>query len=147
MSRTQYTVLEIQFRSVKRMVVTRIRKNFEHSLFLSKWYNVITLCWCKQPTSNSFQTCLYRVYLFKLYYKLIIILLTNNLTNICSEISKTWLVLWMVYTCRVKTNVKGPKEVEKLGRNECTLHRWPRSPEMSDCRRSYQSIVNLPLLG
>ena len=33
----------------------------------------------------------------------------------------------MVYTC----NVKGLEDVEKLGRNECTLHRWPRSPVTS----------------
>ena len=34
----------------------------------------------------------------------------------------------MVYTCIVK----GLEEVEKLGRNECTLHRWPRLSVMSD---------------
>ena len=33
------------------------------------------------PTSNSFQTYLYCVYLFQLYDKSIIILLTNDLTN------------------------------------------------------------------
>ena len=35
--------------------------------------------------------------------------------------------LWMVYTC----NGKGLEEVERFGRNECTLHRWPRSSVMS----------------
>ena len=34
----------------------------------------------------------------------------------------------LTYTC----NVKGLEEVDILGRNECTLHRWPRSPAMSD---------------
>ena len=34
------------------------------------------------------------------------------------------MILWMVYTC----NVKGLEEVEKLGRNECTLHCWRISP-------------------
>ena len=33
----------------------------------------------------------------------------------------------MAYTC----NVKGLEELEKLGRNECTLHRWRRSPDKS----------------
>ena len=41
----------------------------------------------------------------------IIILLTNDLTDLCGEISKIRLVLWMVYTC----NVKGLEEVEMLG--------------------------------
>ena len=40
----------------------------------------------------------------------IIMLLANDLINICSEISKIRLVLWMAYTC----NVKGLKEVEKM---------------------------------
>ena len=29
----------------------------------------------------------------------------------------------MVYTCNAKANVRGLEEVEKLGRNECTLQR------------------------
>ena len=62
---------------------------------------------------------LYCMHLLKMHIKLIIILLVNDLTNICSEISKIRFILWMVYTC----NVKGLEEVEKLGRNECTLHR------------------------
>ena len=74
---------------------------------------------CKQPTSNSFKTCLYRIYLLKLHDKSIAILLKNDLTNFCREISKIQLILGMVYTC----NVKGLEEVEKLDRNECTLHR------------------------
>ena len=40
----------------------------------------------------------------------------------------------MVSTC----NVKGLEEVEKLSRNECSLHRRPRSSEMSDYIRPYQ---------
>ena len=67
-------------------------------------------------------------YLVKLYDKSIIILLTSDLTNIGSKIRKIWLILWIVYTC----NVKGEEEVEKLCRNKCTLHRWSRSPEMSE---------------
>ena len=74
----------------------KISSNFS---FLSKRYKAITVCWCKNPTSNSFQMCLYCLYLFKLYDKSIIILPTNDLTNICSEISEIRLILWMVYTC------------------------------------------------
>ena len=71
---------------------------------------------CAEPFSKSFQTCLYCIYLFKLYDESIIILLTNDLANICSEISKVWLILWMIYAW----NVKGlGGEAEKLGRNEC----------------------------
>ena len=43
------------------------------------------------------------------------------------------MTLWMVYNC----NVKGLEEVEMFGRNECTLHCWPRSLVMSDCNRQY----------
>ena len=34
---------------------------------------------------KSFQTCLYCIYLFKLYDKSIIILLANDIANICSK--------------------------------------------------------------
>ena len=71
-----------------------------------------------QPTSNSFETLeTVAIYLLKLYEKSIVTLLTNVLANICSKISKIWLILWMVHAC----NVKGLEEVKKLGRNECTL--------------------------
>ena len=59
------------------------------------------------------------MYLLKLCAKLISILLTNDLTNICSEISKIRLILWMDSTCKVNRL----EEVEKLSRNECNLHR------------------------
>ena len=59
------------------------------------------------------------MYLLKLCAKLIIILLTNDLTNICSEISKIRLILWMDSACKVNRL----EEVEKLSRNECNLHR------------------------
>ena len=72
----QYTVLEIQSRSLRwtvvikiRKILQKIRKNF---IFLSKRYKAIAVCWCKQPTSNSFETCLYYIYLLKLYHKTII---------------------------------------------------------------------------
>ena len=44
----------------------------------------------------------------------------------------------MVYAC----NVKGLEEVQMLGKNECTLHRWPRSPVISDCSRPNQYLVD-----
>ena len=40
-------------------------------------------------------------------------LLTNDLINIYGEISKIRLILWIVYTCYVKANVKGQREIEK----------------------------------
>ena len=106
-----------------------ISSNFS---FLSKRYKATALCWCKQPTSNSFQTCLYCLYLYKLYDESFVILLANDLINTCGEISKNRFILWMVYACNVKAIMKGLEEVEKLVRNESTLHRRPRSLEMSD---------------
>ena len=103
----------------------KIPSNFS---FLPKRYKALAVCWCKQPTSKSFQMCFYCISLLKLYYKSTIIMLRNILGNIWSEISKNQLIFLMVYTCSVKRLEK----VEKLGRNECTLHRWLRSLEMSD---------------
>ena len=117
----QYTVLEIKFWSLKYRTVVKIRKT------LSKFPTVLSHFRQFSNTSDC-------INLLKLYATSVIILLGNVLVNICSEISKIWLILWMVYTC----NVKGLEEVEKLGRNECTLHRWRRSPVMSDCSRPYQ---------
>ena len=46
----------------------------------------------------------------------------------------------MVYTEVVKgLEVKGLR-VENMSRNECTLHRRPRSPVMSDGSTPYQSV-------
>ena len=111
----EYTVLAIQFRFVKYTVVDRLHKNFEQ-LFISiqaiqRDYKEITVCWRAQTTSKNFQTCLYCVYLLKLYDISIIIFLKNYLTKICGEISKIWLILWMPYVCRVKVL----EEAEKLG--------------------------------
>ena len=77
-NKKQYTVLEIQYRSVKCTVVTRIPKNFS---FPSKPYKTITVCGCKQTTSKSFQSCLYCIYIFKLDDTSIIMLLKNDLTK------------------------------------------------------------------
>ena len=84
-------VLEIQFRSLKHKAVIGLRKNLSNFSFLSKWYKVIAVCWCKQATSNSLEMCLYCTSLLKLYDKSIIIFLTNVLANIYSEISKNFM--------------------------------------------------------
>ena len=59
----QYTVLEIQFRSLRHTAVMRIRKNLSNFPFLFKRYKEITVCRCKKPTSSSFET-LQTVYTF-----------------------------------------------------------------------------------
>ena len=70
----------------------------------------------KKNTSKIFWTnlVLYTdIYLLKLHSISIILLVENNLVNICSEITKIWMNLWMIYTC----NMKGLEEVEKMGRS------------------------------
>ena len=86
----QYTVLGIHFRSLKYTTVIGIRTKLSNFL-LSKRCKAITVSWCKQPNSNIFQACLY-------LFKSITILLTNDSTNMCCEIRKIRLILWMVYT-------------------------------------------------
>ena len=51
--------------------------------------------------------------------------LNYNLTNICSNISKIGVNLWMVHTCNMKSSGK----CEILEEGECALHRWPKSWE------------------
>ena len=46
------------------------------------------------------------MYPFKLYSISIILLLKNNLINICSKIGKTEINLWIVYACNVKSSGK-----------------------------------------
>ena len=108
----KYTVLEIQFRSLKSTLLVgyaKISSNFPLSF---KQCKAFTVCRCKRTTSKSFQTYLYCIYLFKLYDTSIITLLGDDLTNSCSKISKIWLILGIYYTC----NVKGLEEVEKMGK-------------------------------
>ena len=76
-------------------VCYQVRQKFRGNFsFLYKRYKVITVCWWKQPTSKGFQTCLYFIYLFKLYDKSFFILLRNSITKIWSKISKIRLILW-----------------------------------------------------
>ena len=112
---THHSTADTQFYNTqfyKHTTVIRIRKHLNNFPFLSKRYKAIAVCWCKQPTSKSVQMCLYCMYLLKLYEKIIIILLTNVLVNIGSEIRKIQFILWMVYTY----NAKGLEKVEKMGR-------------------------------
>ena len=62
-----------------------------------------------------------------------ILLLKNNLTNICSKISKIEMNLWMVYTCNMKSSGK----YERWEEGECTLHRWPKSWEICGFTRPF----------
>ena len=48
-----------------------------------------------------------------------ILFLKNNLINICSEMTKIRMNLWMIYTC----NMKGLEKVEKMVRIWMYLHR------------------------
>ena len=73
------------------------------------------------------------MYLIKLYCISIIVLLKNNLTNICSKISKIGMNLWMVYTC----NMKSSRKYERWEEGECTLHHWPKSSEICGCTRPF----------
>ena len=52
----------------------------------------IYVCGREQSTSKYFKSYSYFIYLFKLYDLLIIMLLTNNLIRICSEINKIQLI-------------------------------------------------------
>ena len=104
--------------SVKCMAVTRIRKNFE-KLFIP----------IQAIQGDTHSKRFYTMYTYSnCMINQIITLLTNDLASIYSEINKIRLILWMVYTYSVKANVKEQEAVEKLGRNECTLHRWPDHP-------------------
>ena len=50
------------------------------------------VCGREQSTSKHFKAYSYFIYLFKLYDLLIIMLLTNDLIRICSEINKIQLI-------------------------------------------------------
>ena len=105
-----YIFLNTRFRSIQCTVATRYAKTLSNFSFPSERYKAIKVWRCKQTTAKGFQTCLYCIYLFKLYDMSIIMLLTSDLTNICRKISKIRLILWMAYT----RNVKGFKKVTKI---------------------------------
>ena len=75
-----------------------------------------------KPLQNAFKRIQHYIYLLKLYSISIILLLKNNLTNICSKISKIRMNLWLVCTWNMKSSGK----YERWEKGECTLHRWPK---------------------
>ena len=134
----QNTVLEVQFRSVKYTVITRIRKNCEQLLIpvqaIQGDYSLLMqTTHVKRIISNSFQMGFDCVYLFRLFDKSIIISLTDDSTNICSEISKIWLILWKVCTWNMKANWRGWRKLKSWVEMNvlCIVD------EMRDLRRAY----------
>ena len=105
----QYTVLEIRFWSVKCPTVTAC-KTFEHYIPSSIPYG---------PThvkTNHFKMLLNvsYIYLFRLYSISIILLLKYNLTNNCSKISKTEMILWMVFILAIWKALESTKVGKKV---------------------------------
>ena len=64
---------------------------------------------------------------------LIILLLKNNLTNICSKISKIEMNLSVVYTCNMKSSGK----YERWEEGDCALNHWPKLWEICGCTRPF----------
>ena len=85
-----------------------------------------------KPLQNAFKR-IYTTYI--LYSVLIILLLKNNLTSICSKISKIGMNLWMVYTCNIEwaipffihTWVWTTKllKTKRSGKNDYLTHKSP----------------------
>ena len=69
---------------------------------------------------------------------LIMIFLKKNLTNICGEISKIGMNLWMVYICDIKSY--GKYNTKRWEEGECTLYYWPKSSEICECSRPFQEF-------
>ena len=57
-----------------------------------------------------------------------------KITSICSNISKTGINLWVVYTCNIKAL---ESTYERWEKGECTLYRWPKSWEICGCTRPF----------
>ena len=81
--------------------MNRISKDFEQLLFPFKGHKAITVVNVTCQTSET-------SHLFMLYKQIQVVwytnysVLTNNLSNICAEISKTGFILWMSSTVNVK---------------------------------------------
>ena len=97
--------------SVPVLKIHSIRNNLSNFPFLFKRYETRTVA-MYTTHSKQFSNTSNCMYLLILYEESIIVFLANVLVQIRSEISKIWLILWMVYTC----NLKELGEVEKLGR-------------------------------
>ena len=97
-------LLEIQLRSVKCLAVTRMCNDLEKrfiSIKRGKWLQCLN---ANKPLQEGFKHIYYNSYLFKCNDISIMLLLTDNLTNICGEIGKIRINLWIIYTdtCNVK---------------------------------------------
>ena len=107
-----------------------IRRNFRAFLFLAIKRNHLKMFLNVFSSTYTNSNCRVEIS--------IILLLKNNLTNICSKVIYEWFMngfrnLWLVYTCNMKSSgkYKGWKE------GECTLHRWPKSREICGCTRPF----------
>ena len=90
----KYKDLENQFLSVKARQLLGCAKISGNVSFPSKrstWMQSIDQ---NKPLQKVLKRIQHYTYLFKLYAISIILLLINNLTNICSEISEIWMSLW-----------------------------------------------------
>ena len=90
----EYTVFEIQFRSIKSIVVTRIRKRFKQIfIFIQGNYSV------QFSTSHSYFKKSPHVFILFTRDISVITFLVNDLTNIWSDISKIGLIFkWHILT-------------------------------------------------
>ena len=109
-------VLEIQFRPVKCTAVTVRYAKIEHfhSFPSSDASDCNGRLFGNKPLQNAFKRIQHYIYLCKLYSISIILLLKNNLTNICSRTSKVGMNFWIVYTCNMKLK---KEESENIVRN------------------------------
>ena len=117
----QYTVLKIQFWSVKyTTVIIGYAKISSNTLFLSIQATQ-AIVMVRLDENKSLKRIWHCIYLFKLYSTSIIIFLKNNITIILGEISKIEMNLRMVYICNMKSSGKyiNTKICEEV---ECTLH-------------------------
>ena len=123
----QYTVLVIQFWSVKYTTVTveyaKISSNISfHPIQATQAITMVRIDENK-PLQKPLKRIWHCIYLFKFYNILIIIFLKNNLTNICGKISKIRMNLWMVCICNMKSS--GKYNTKRWKEGECNLNCWP----------------------
>ena len=98
-------VFQIHFRSVKWTAVTKMRQNFEQ-LFIP--------IQAMEGDYSYSVTCLYCICLFKLSDTSIVMLQTNNITNIYSEIIKIRVFLWLILAMW-----KSSRKLKRWVKNKC----------------------------